>query len=128
MISSSSSSELFISSHELSSANIPDAPDTPPPKIIPLNILPTTVPQVITTSKTLRRCCGFFLAMFGFIFYCLRAVLTLWWIAKYLLSEKNSQYSIALLLEAAACSTGITKFLRIMKNPKLTLKESNFKV
>jgi len=44
------------------------------------------------------------------------------------MGEIKRDSSIALLLEASACSVGITKFLRIMRNPKITLKESNLKV
>lgn len=133
-IITNSSSELFIPSHELANASASpvSSPPTPPQKMIPLKILPRSVPQVITTTKTLRRCCGFSLAICGFIFYCLRALLALWWIGLYLFFREagsSGKYSaMTLLLEAAACSVGITKFLRIMSNPKLTLKESNLKV
>ena len=134
-ISTSATSELFIPSHELKiTTNTPDftnnfasiAPNSQL-KTIPLKVLPTAVPQVITTTKTLRRCCGFSLALIGLIFYCLRALLALWWIACFFCFG-TSMDSVEIVLEAMACSIGITKFLTVMKYPKLTLKESNFKV
>jgi hypothetical protein len=128
---SNNPSELFISSNDLSNAS--SSPSATTPKMIPLKILPTSVPQVVTTTKTLRRCCGFSLAIVGFLFYCLRAMVALWLIVLYLFftgrsKEDSSWSSMALLLEAAACSIGIAKFLSIMRNPKLTLRYSNAKV
>lgn len=124
----SSSPELFISAESLntttSAANSSDSL-----KKIPLKNLPTSVPQVVTTTNTLRRCCGFSLALAGFLFYCARILFNVIWIVCMKLKFKDtSASSTVLILEMVACVIGIGQFLRIMRKPKLTLKESNFKV
>lgn len=119
--------ELYTPSHSLTVNPVVHGPLT-----IPIKILSTAVPQVITTTKTLRRCCGFALALIGSVFYCLRAVVVLWRIILRLFASGNRQYSPEdykfLLLESLACSAGIFMFVRIMKTPKLTLKDNNFRV
>lgn len=128
--------ELFTASHSLASQAAAAAKSTttiqPTNPTIPIKILSTAVPQVITTTKTLRRCCGFSLALIGFVFYCLRAFVLLWWMLYRLFGSatesKTQDNTIFVFLESFACSVGIFQFLSIMKTPKLTLKDTNFKV
>ena len=97
-------------------------------RMIPLRILPSTAPQVITTTKTLRRFCGFVLALLGFIFYCLRVIVLIAWLGiNYYYDTINDDWLIA-GLEAIACVLGIGMFFRIIKYPYLTLESHNFKV
>lgn len=121
-------SELFVSTNSLKpGVNPPDDPSNNP--VIPLKVLPLTVPQVITTTKTLRRFCGFALALCGFIFYCIRATgLIVWLGVKYYKGRGDGSLAAVGGLEALACGLGIGMFFRIMKYPHLTLESKNIKV
>lgn len=93
-------------------------------KTITWNNLPTFSPQVITTTKTLRRFFGFILALIGFTFYFLRMIVLIFWIC---FNIKRKILAVS-GLEGLACGLGIGLFHRIMKYPYLTLESNNFKV
>ncbi len=123
-------SALYSSTDTLSSLNI-YSPDTF--KTILIKNLPKSASQVVTTTNTLRRCWGFALALIGFLFYCARIAFNLILILYLKLTSDKASSVLSLdlnvfLLEFVACVLGIGMFLRIMRNPMLTLMESNLKV
>lgn len=133
-----STSELYISTESLSS-NPPDT--TAVLQTIAIKNLPAIAPKVVTKTNTLRRCCGFTLALIGFLFYCARITSNFILIAYLKLLSENKGYTDSVsvpaqtnfdlklfILEFVACNLGIGMFFRILRNPKLTLEESNFKV
>lgn len=96
-------------------------------KTIPVKIKPTSVPQIVTTTKTLRRFCGFSVAAACGLFYCLRIIFAFIWLGcnNFKANEEDSKL---LAIEFLAGLIGIILFFRLMKYPQITLKESNFEV
>lgn len=87
----------------------------------------TAIPQVITTTKTLRRFCGFVLSLCGLLFYCFRVIGLVAWLG-YNYYRGNECDWLVSGLESVADGLGIGLFFRIMKYPHLTLESHNFKV
>lgn len=85
------------------------------------------MPQIITTTKTLRRFCGFILALCGFLFYCLRVIGLFAWLGINYYRDYRSDWVVG-GLEGVAGGLGIGLFFRVMKYPHLTLESHNFKV
>ena len=90
--------------------------------------------KVMTTTKTLRRVCGFALALVGFVFFCLRSLVASWFLVSFFLltdqsrSSSNISYISALALETVTCTVGFLQFWWIVSEPTFTLKDSNFRV
>lgn len=131
--SANNSTTLPPLNHE-TSINIPPLGYQPAFPMIPAKMvtMSTAMAQVITTTKTLRRFCGFVLALSGFLFYCFRAIGLIAWLGiKHYRADGSDSGSDLLVggLEFVACGLGIGLFIRIMKYPRLTLEShNNFKV
>jgi hypothetical protein len=107
----------------------------PPPlyssSSVAFRTLPISVPKVMTTVKTLRRVCGFVLALVGFIFYCLRSCVAFWSLVSFFLMAQSlmSGPEFAFLaVETGICCVGLCQFWWIVSKPTFTLKDSNFRV
>lgn len=119
--------ELFVLSSSLSSEiEIEIEADCAPQRITSLS----KVPQVISTTKTLRRCCGFILALLGFSFYSLRGLYLIVSFIKTMRSNNydGANYPLIFGFGAAECAVAIFQFWIIIRYPRLTLKELNIKV
>ena len=101
------------------------------PVMIPLKVLPKAAPKMITKTKTLRRCCGFALALSGCLFYFIRLILVTVLFGWRILLDSNEQlvFYKSFALEAFTYTIGIVLFLLVMIKPRLTLESpNNFKV